>query len=147
MQLPTHDHVRILLALFSHVTSFLSLRKLTTNNQAIYRWLDRLQWDHIYIPPYLRQRVGNPPSIYEFFFFDNKYIYEFIPICLTNLTCWRLHYGADHVQRSARLVHRNLQSTNVKCHKYLSFDFRGYDLNFVVWISRGLTVCPAPRIQ
>jgi hypothetical protein len=63
MQLPTHDHARILLALFSHVTFSLPLQKLTTNNEAIYRWLDRLQWRHIYIPPsYLRQRAENPSS-------------------------------------------------------------------------------------
>jgi hypothetical protein len=64
MQLPTHDYARILLALFSHVTSSLSLRKLITNNEAIYRWLDRLPWDHIYIPPsYPRERAGNHASI------------------------------------------------------------------------------------
>jgi hypothetical protein len=52
-------------ALFSHTTSSLPLRKLTTNNQAIYRWLDRVQWGHIYIPPsYPRQQVlGSKPSL------------------------------------------------------------------------------------
>jgi hypothetical protein len=36
MQLSTHDYARILLALFSHMTSSLPLQKLTTNNQTIY---------------------------------------------------------------------------------------------------------------
>jgi hypothetical protein len=47
--------------LTSHVTSSLSLQKLTT--KTIYSRLNRLQWGHIYIPPsYPRQLVGNPPS-------------------------------------------------------------------------------------